>query len=63
MPIYDYKATSYLLKDVYLFHKWVKVTSKLEPINWLESGVEPQYTDIGSTAAMACSGGACEITF
>jgi len=59
----DYKATSYLLKDVYLFHKWVKVTSKLEPINWLESGVEPQYTDIGSTAAMACSGGACEITF
>jgi len=59
----DYKRTSYLLKDVYLHHKWVKVNAKIQPIDWLNLDVKPSYTDVSITAAMACSGGACEIAW
>jgi ribonucleoside-diphosphate reductase alpha chain len=57
----DLKKTSYLLKDVHLFHKWVKVNANLKPVDWLSSGIEPNFTDISTTGAMACSGGKCEI--
>jgi ribonucleoside-diphosphate reductase alpha chain len=57
----DLKQTSYLLKDVYLYHKWVKITSNLYEVNWINSGVKPKYTEISTTGAIACSGGSCEI--
>ena len=59
----DFKETSYLLKDVYLYHKWVKVTTNLKTIDWLTINTAPEYTDISTTSAMACSGGSCEIIF
>lgn len=59
----DFKETSYLLKDVYLYHKWVKVTTNLKEIDWLSINTAPEYTDISTTSAMACSGGSCEIIF
>lgn len=55
------KDTSYLLKDVYLLHKWNKISSKLEYVDWMNSGIRPQYTEIATTGAIACSGGKCEI--
>jgi len=59
----DLKQTSYLLKDVYLYHKWIKITNKLQSVDWLNSGVIPSYTEISSTGAIACSGGSCDVTF
>lgn len=59
----ELKTTANLLKDVYLLHKWNKVTMNLVEVDWLNSDVKPQYTEISSTGAMACSGGACEINF
>jgi len=55
------RETSYLLKDVYLLHKWNKISSKLEYVDWMNSGIRPQYTEIATTGAIACSGGKCEI--
>jgi ribonucleoside-triphosphate reductase (thioredoxin) len=57
----DLKRTSYLLKDVHLFHKWIKITTNLKPVDWLNSGVQPKFTEISTTGAMACSGGQCEL--
>ena len=59
----DDKTTSYLLKDVYLLHKWEAVVSNLKEIDWANSGVKPKYTDIDTTSGLACSGGVCEIVF
>lgn len=59
----DNKKTSYLLKDVYLLHKWNKVTSKLKQIDWSNAELKPNYTDINTTGALSCSGGACELDF
>lgn len=57
------KMTSYLLKDVHLYHKWVKVNSNINTVDWFSMNVKPKYTEIDSTGAMACSGGKCEIVF
>ena len=57
----DYIKTSYLLKDVHLYHKWVKITNNMEDVKWLEVNVKPTYTDINTTGALTCSGGSCEI--
>jgi len=57
----DKKKTSYLLKDVYNWHKWSRITANLEPIDWSSLDIQPQYTDIDTLGAIACSGGACEI--
>lgn len=59
----DYKETSYLLKDVYLLHKWNKVTKTLAPIDWINSNIKPTYTEIDTTGAQSCHGGACELNF
>ena len=59
----DYKKTSYLLKDVHLLHKWNNITRVLEPVDWVNSNMKPSYTEIDTTGAVSCSGGACEINF
>lgn len=59
----DLQKTSYLLKDVYLWHKWNKIKQNLHPIDWSNTGVQPQFTEISTTGALACSGGACELVF
>ena len=57
----DYKETSYLLKDVYLLHKWNKITKTLKPVDWINTNVKPSYTEIDTIGAQSCAGGACEI--
>lgn len=57
----DLKKTSYLLKDVHLYHKWNKITSNLKKVDWKNSNIKPTFTSISTMGAMACSGGSCEI--
>lgn len=59
----DYKETSYLLKDVYLLHKWNKITKTLKPVDWINTNIKPIYTEIDTIGAQSCAGGACEINF
>lgn len=57
----DLKRTSYLLKDVYNWHKWMKINNNIEDVDWLSLDVKPTYTDVDTMGATACGGGACEI--
>jgi len=59
----DFKQTSYLLKDVYLLHKWNKVNKTLKPVDWINANIKPTYTEIDTTGAQSCAGGACELNF
>lgn len=59
----DIIKTSYCLKDVYLIHKWDKIQSSINPIDWANDVEKKSYTDIATLGAVACSGGVCEITF
>ncbi|MFL0161405.1 glycyl radical enzyme family protein [Aquirufa salirivi] len=58
----DVKQMIYCIKDVHLFHKWETVIREFKEVNFGSILDQPQYKDIGEMAAMACSGGSCEIT-
>lgn len=55
------KEAEYCLKDVHLLHKWTKIQNNIEPISFVDDLMEKAYTDINTTGAVACAGGACEI--
>lgn len=57
----DMKQAEYCLKDVYLLHKWTKIQQNMKPIDFKTGLSQKKYTDIDQYAAIACSGGACEI--
>ena len=59
----DLKQTEYCLKDVYLLHKWAKIQQNLKPIDFVSQLGEKEFTDIDTMGAIACQGGACEISF
>jgi ribonucleoside-diphosphate reductase alpha chain len=59
----DLKMTEYCLKDVFLLHKWNKIQSNLNSISFEDQLSEKIFTDIDTMGAIACSAGACEITF
>lgn len=59
----DLKQTEYCLKDVYLLHKWTKIQQNLKPIDFVSQLGEKKFTDIDTMGAIACQGGACEISF
>jgi ribonucleoside-diphosphate reductase alpha chain len=59
----DLKQTEYCLKDVYLLHKWTKIQQNLKPIDFISQLGEKKFTDIDTMGAIACQGGACEISF
>lgn len=59
----DNTKTSYLLKDVYNYHKWEKITRNLRNLNWEDLKLVPTYTDINTMGSAACAGGSCEIGF
>ena len=54
---------TYCLKDVNNFHKWIEIVREYKPVDFENSNIIPEYTNIDSTGAIACSGGACEISF
>jgi ribonucleoside-diphosphate reductase alpha chain len=55
----------YCMKDVHLFHKWLRVEKIVKNINIEDilANIEPEYVDMDTMGAVACSGGACEVTY
>lgn len=53
----------FCMKDVHLFHKWLKTEKMMRNLNIEETlaNIAPEYIDVDSLGAMACAGGACEI--
>lgn len=51
------------LKDVHLFHKWMAVSREYKKIDFTNIDFKPSFIDVASLGAVACSSGACEITF
>lgn len=59
----DIKQAIYCLKDVHLFHKWQIINQVFKTVPDFKSILsKPQFTDIDTLGAIACSGGSCEIT-
>jgi len=59
----DMKETEYCLKDVFLLHKWEKIQQNIQSVDFTSELDEKRFTDIDTMGAIACQGGACEITF
>lgn len=59
----DIKLTTYLLKDVYNYHKWMKINASVIDLDWENIDLKPAYADMDSMGSAACAGGACEIQF
>ena len=57
----DVGEMTHCLKDVYNYHKWVKITKNMKKINWKAENIVPDYLDIDTQAAIACVGGVCEL--
>ena len=57
------KEMIYCLKDVNNYHKWIEINREIVDINWDTLDIKPDYINIDTTGAVACSGGACEINF
>jgi ribonucleoside-diphosphate reductase alpha chain len=57
----DIGMMTHCLKDVYNYHKWVKINQTLVDINWEDEPLTPNYIDVDTLASAACIGGVCEI--
>ena len=58
----DFKKMVYCLKDIHLFHKWETVTRQFKDVDFSRILPKPEFKDTSDYAAVACGGGACEIT-
>jgi len=59
----DTETTEHCLKDVFLLHKWTKIQQNFSPVDFASQLEQRRYTDVDTMGAIACHGGACEITF
>lgn len=50
------------LKDVHLFHKWMVITREYKKIDFTSIDFKPSFVAVDTLGAVACSGGACELT-
>jgi ribonucleoside-triphosphate reductase (thioredoxin) len=57
------KKATYLLKDVYNYHRWVKLNNSVIDLDWDNLELKPDYADMDTMGSAACAGGACEIQF
>ena len=57
----DLTTTIYCMKDVHLWHKWVKIKRHFKLVDFVTLLNEPEYMEVSKTGAIACSGGVCEI--
>ncbi|HZV70295.1 MAG TPA: hypothetical protein VFG10_12155 [Saprospiraceae bacterium] len=57
----DLTKTIYCMKDVHLWHKWVKIKRHFKLVDFVTLLRQPEYMDVSKTSAIACSGGSCEI--
>lgn len=59
----DTTQMTYCLKDVSLLHKWERIKRTAKDIDWLKADIKPEFTEVNTTGAAACAGGACDIQF
>jgi len=61
----DLEKTIYCMKDIHLWHKWNTISRNFKLIDYTKILTKPQYVDIDTMGAVACSGkdGACEVQF
>lgn len=57
----DLNQTIYCMKDVHLWHKWNTISKGFKLVDFTEILTKPEYTDIDTMGAIACSGGQCEV--
>lgn len=57
----DVGMMTHCLKDVYNYHKWVKIAQNLHDVKWEKEKIIPKFVDVDTLASAACIGGACEI--
>lgn len=58
----DIQKTIYCLKDIHLLHKWDVINRETFNVDFGKILVKPEYKEVSKYSAVACSGGACEIT-
>ena len=58
----DIQKLIYCLKDVHLLHKWELINREFFPVDFGAILGRPTYQEVSNFAAVACSGGSCEIT-
>jgi len=57
----DLTETVYCMKDVHLWHKWHVINKGFKLIDFPSILTKPNYVDVSTLGAIACSGGSCEI--
>ena len=57
----DLEETIYCMKDVHLWHKWNTISKGFKLVDFTEILTKPDYVDVSTIGAVACSGGSCEI--
>lgn len=57
----DEKKAEYCLKDVHLLHKWTKIQTNMNEVDFANGLQKKTYTEIDTMGAVACAGGACEL--
>lgn len=58
----DLQITIYCMKDVHLWHKWQVVGRAMKNVDFTKILTAPTFKDVSDYAAIACSGGSCEIS-
>ena len=60
----DVKEMILCIKDLHLYHKWVRINRELKQrdFDFNEAIKQPEYVNMDTMGAQACSGGACEIS-
>jgi ribonucleoside-diphosphate reductase alpha chain len=53
------------LKDIYLYHKWVKINRVLKnkPVDFNKINYTEKYLQADELSGVSCNGGACEVNF
>lgn len=57
------QETIYCIKNVHLWHKWNTINKMFKSVDFSKILEKPEFKDIDTTAGIACSGNACEVTY
>lgn len=57
----DLRRATYCCKHVSLWKTWVDLQREYQDVDWTQMECGPEYKEADEQAAVACSGGACEI--
>lgn len=57
----DLQVMVYCMKDVHLWHKWNTISKGFRLVDFTKILGKPEYVNVDTLGAIACSGGQCEI--